>query len=281
MPSTSNDEAASTDGAGAPEAGTQGTTLEDGTGRASSPPGSEADGSETGGAPEAGNGQVAGEPGFETGTGGDVLPDMRDTPTLDPGTLAALEAAMEAAAASGNGAGNERGEDSGSTPGSTSGQWPADTAGAGDTSTTAGPLTPAEQVAILDARLEAGTGEFDTMILEEQARQRSARRASSNDASTDAASEDAASGAAPGGLEGPYGEEITVAGAGGGQGSVNTPGRSGPVNPARYPPPDDIPNGNDDDVVARQLREAAMREPDPAVREKLWEEYRKYKGITP
>ena len=40
-----------------------------------------------------------------------------------------------------------------------------------------------------------------------------------------------------------------------------------------------FPNGNDDDVVARQLREAAMREPDPAVRDKLWQEYRKYKGI--
>ena len=40
------------------------------------------------------------------------------------------------------------------------------------------------------------------------------------------------------------------------------------------------PNGNDDDVVARQLREAAMREPDPAIREKLWAEYRKYKGIA-
>ena len=47
------------------------------------------------------------------------------------------------------------------------------------------------------------------------------------------------------------------------------------------PAPEDIPSGSDDDVVARQLREAAMREPDPAVREKLWAEYRKYKGISP
>jgi hypothetical protein len=31
--------------------------------------------------------------------------------------------------------------------------------------------------------------------------------------------------------------------------------------------------------VARQLREAAMREPDPDIRDKLWAEYRKYKGI--
>ena len=42
-----------------------------------------------------------------------------------------------------------------------------------------------------------------------------------------------------------------------------------PQNTAKYPPPSDIPSGDDDDVVARQLREAAMREPDPALREKF------------
>lgn len=34
---------------------------------------------------------------------------------------------------------------------------------------------------------------------------------------------------------------------------------------------------SDDDVVARQLREAAEKETDPVLKEKLWEEYRKYK----
>ncbi len=43
------------------------------------------------------------------------------------------------------------------------------------------------------------------------------------------------------------------------------------------PPPIDIPSGDDDDVVARQLREAAQKEQDPVLREKLWDEYRKYK----
>ena len=57
-----------------------------------------------------------------------------------------------------------------------------------------------------------------------------------------------------------------VKGAGSGKGS------------AEIPP--DIPNGRNDDIVARQLREAAMKEKDPALREKLWEEYRKYKGIS-
>ena len=62
-------------------------------------------------------------------------------------------------------------------------------------------------------------------------------------------------------------------------GGASRGGGSIPPNTAKYPPPADIPDRNDDDVVARQLREAAMREPDPAVREKLWDEYRKYKGI--
>jgi len=43
--------------------------------------------------------------------------------------------------------------------------------------------------------------------------------------------------------------------------------------------PADIPDASDDDIVARQLREAAMQEQDPELREKLWDEYRKYKGI--
>jgi len=41
--------------------------------------------------------------------------------------------------------------------------------------------------------------------------------------------------------------------------------------------PADISDGTDDDIVARQLREAAIQEKDPALREKLWDEYRKYK----
>jgi hypothetical protein len=39
-----------------------------------------------------------------------------------------------------------------------------------------------------------------------------------------------------------------------------------------------VGDGSDDDIVARQLREAAMAEKDPALREKLWDEYRRYKA---
>jgi hypothetical protein len=44
----------------------------------------------------------------------------------------------------------------------------------------------------------------------------------------------------------------------------------------RVPP--DVGDGSDDDLVARQLREAAMAEEDPELREKLWQEYRDYKA---
>ncbi len=40
---------------------------------------------------------------------------------------------------------------------------------------------------------------------------------------------------------------------------------------------DDNLNTQDDDIVARQLREAAEKETDPELKEKLWKEYREYK----
>ncbi len=46
-----------------------------------------------------------------------------------------------------------------------------------------------------------------------------------------------------------------------------------------YRPPSDVGDGRDDDTLAAQLRELAMRETDPALRERYWEEYRKHKGI--
>ena len=42
--------------------------------------------------------------------------------------------------------------------------------------------------------------------------------------------------------------------------------------------PEDIPDPQGDDIVAQQLREAAIAETDPALKEKLWEEYKRYKA---
>jgi hypothetical protein len=63
------------------------------------------------------------------------------------------------------------------------------------------------------------------------------------------------------------------------QGSVSGRGTGGPLagGGGRAAIPPDISDGNEDDIVARQLREAAMAESDPELRDKLWQEYRNYK----
>ena len=85
-------------------------------------------------------------------------------------------------------------------------------------------------------------------------------------------------GASGTGSEGGQGGDVVAgSGAQGGGGGVGggVKGGGGPRDV-----PSDIPDGRDDDIVARQLREAAMKETDPELRERLWEEYRKYKQST-
>ena len=59
------------------------------------------------------------------------------------------------------------------------------------------------------------------------------------------------------------------------RGRVNTP----PAPPKRgdSAAATNLPDAKDDDIIARQLREAAMQETDPELKEKLWDEYRRYK----
>ena len=106
---------------------------------------------------------------------------------------------------------------------------------------------------------EAGTGEAEGG--DEEAAEGEAESTENSDAKGTGNSEDE-----------PSGEEI---------GSERNPpeatsdAETGDVSNGRIPP--DVGNGADDDIVARQLREAAMNEEDPELREKLWDEYRAYK----
>ncbi|MBI9080874.1 MAG: hypothetical protein JEY79_14185 [Pseudodesulfovibrio sp.] len=43
--------------------------------------------------------------------------------------------------------------------------------------------------------------------------------------------------------------------------------------------PEDVQEADNDSVLEAQIREAAMREKDPEVRARLWNEYRRYKGL--
>ncbi|GAB3095576.1 hypothetical protein GCM10027217_09800 [Pseudomaricurvus hydrocarbonicus] len=168
-------------------------------------------------------------------------------------------------------------------------------------------MTTAERVAALEGQLDESMASYDGMILREREYVLSR--------SNQKGSEDELEAADGGGL--PYEEVGEGDGEGDGQGGMGEgappppsgpegsasqmPGQSGSGNDSTssgsgsrpegnqtregdyqhaggYAPPADIPDGSDDDVVARQIREAAMKEADPALREKLWEEYRKYKN---
>lgn len=55
-------------------------------------------------------------------------------------------------------------------------------------------------------------------------------------------------------------------------------GKSGQVEP-NGKLPGDIPAAENDDIIAQQFRQAAREETDPVAKAKLWNEYRRYKGL--
>ncbi len=62
-----------------------------------------------------------------------------------------------------------------------------------------------------------------------------------------------------------------------GQDSGGSAGAEGSQGEA-LPIPEDIDDGQGDDIVERQIRDAAMKETDPVLRERLWDEYRRIKN---
>ncbi len=159
----------------------------------------------------------------------------------------------------------------------------------------------AEQLAVLDAELLGGLGDFDELLLREQERVRAqapmGAGAAGGDGSGNGAGgngegdgeggdgDGAAAGDAagePGGAKGASGQARTSTGGGdaGGGMAGRQSGQRASGSGRRGDVPRDIPAGDDDDVVARQLREAAEKETSPELKEKLWEEYRRYKQGT-
>ncbi len=166
-------------------------------------------------------------------------------------------------------------------------------------------MTEADEVATLDSRLNASMGRFDEMLLQEveTLSEESAARDSRGSAggrggagAGDAGGEDSRGsaetgegGRQEGSTSSSSGEtasgesrerrERTQTGVGATVMKDHPSGRGarGSKPPSKGNVPQDIPDGSDDDVVARQIREAAENETDPALREKLWDEYRKYK----
>lgn len=128
--------------------------------------------------------------------------------------------------------------------------------------------TSEEATAALEGSFEESLQQFDEMLLEEQEKIDSTVQRQREPASE------------------------TVAG--GSAGTKNTEQAPGSTPPSGRPSADsnskttqrpptqgskDL-SQTDDDIVAKQLREAAEQETDPEVKEKLWEEYRKYKEAS-
>jgi len=118
-------------------------------------------------------------------------------------------------------------------------------------------------------------GKFDGMMQENR------RAGTGTTVSAPASSGNSGSGGGEGGASG--GKSGAGQGtSGGGESGSGGGGSAGVQNgetDGKSRVPADIPKGSGDDIVARQLREMAKSEKDPILREKLWNEYRRYKGI--
>ena len=137
----------------------------------------------------------------------------------------------------------------------------------------------AERAERLGRELEESVGGFDQVLMEEQ------REIASVGRSTEGfGGGGSGSGGGSGGIS--LGEQ-SAGGSSGGSVSISNPSsptRESPIagmsdQEIRERTPDDIPVTVDDDIISRQLREAALAEEDPELRERLWVEYRKYRGL--
>lgn len=144
-------------------------------------------------------------------------------------------------------------------------------------------LTEQEKDAALDKELRKLEADLDKLVLGQQELARSAARrrdVSSTGSGSGSADGEPATGGTESGASGGNPRQ----GGEQGQNKVNERG-AGPgaqKNARNQPTQEGVPDnrnlGDDDDVVARQLREAAEAETDPVLKEKLWAEYKKYKA---
>src|ERR1700704_3414518 len=188
----------------------------------------------------------------------------------------------------------------GAVPAAATQPAPASPGAAGDPAAGAAPAgasgpgqTSEERRAAIDKQLNDSLGSFDAELRTEQqrvAQEHDARRATAAGSATADGQGADKSGGSPGtaSTEAPQ-DDSDKPGASG-----RHPGRARPRDPSgdlksekATKKPDDnagngasareIPDGSDDDVVARRLRQAAQQETDPELKEKLWQEYIDYK----
>ncbi len=149
-------------------------------------------------------------------------------------------------------------------------------------------LSEEEAIAVLDEQFDESMAVFDGMIVNERAAAQAIESEFpeegdlGNDSplyeEADISEDSDSAGGLAGDVEEPGGNGSVFSDTQGDHGtSTASNGGNVPSNQSVARAPADIPDGSDDDIVARQIREAALKEQDPVLREKLWEEYRKYK----
>ena len=152
--------------------------------------------------------------------------------------------------------------------------------------------TDGEKTAIIAGEFTDSLGDFDEKLLREQDRVK-AMRPQNTSAQTGGGTGSGESGEGDGGSSGdgeseqgeqkdqqadqPSGGQTAEQSEQQGRDQRDDGARGRPQPGKKSSAPEDIPDGSDDDVVARQLREAAEMETDPELKAKLWEEYRRYK----
>jgi hypothetical protein len=142
--------------------------------------------------------------------------------------------------------------------------------------------TPEERRAALDHRLEGSLGTFDDTLRREQKAVAEEKDANDADQAAANSSGDESGSAKPEGLPAEASEP--------GRSRNETPARPGDLKSDKDREANDnkpgggsgasgdkIPDGSDDDIVAKRLRKAAEQETDPELKEKLWKEYIEYK----
>ncbi|MEP7312168.1 MAG: hypothetical protein ABI859_06275, partial [Pseudomonadota bacterium] len=156
--------------------------------------------------------------------------------------------------------------------------------------------TPQERRAEVDGKLDASLGTFDEQLRREQQRTAQERDARASGRGGGGGGGDADSDGSYGGPDGDGGPG-TAGGRGGRDraGDLRSERRTGepgsepagsPGTGASLPGKGGggavsgrvIPDGSDDDIIARRLRKAAEAETDPELKEKLWKEYVDYKA---
>ena len=236
----------------------------------------------SGGSSGGSSGGAAGGAGGGGGGGGQVRGVSGPIPGI--GGMGGMGGAGGAAgdSAGGNAAGGEpTGEDC--DPSGTGGFGGPDEACAGGVGQYPGE-SDAERKERLEGELEESVGGFDEVLADEQ------REISTVGRNTEGFG--GGQGGAGTGRVG-LGKQAGGGGSGGGQGGgaagtvpggppaeqqASVGGLSEEEIKARTP--DDIPELVSEDIVAKQLREAALAEEDPELRERLWEEYRTYNDLN-